>query len=67
MSHDNPSCSIPSDIDRHTDAELEGLTAENCVLLAFDEDSDDTGVLELAVNCATLDLWGGNDLFWLDA
>lgn len=66
MSHDHPSCSVPSDIDRHTDTELHGVSAENGVLFAFDEDTDDTGVLELAVDCALLDIWGGNYLFWLD-
>ena len=58
MSHDHPSCSIPSYIDRHTKTELSGLTAEYAVFLALDEDADDTGVAVLSGD-STRDLLGG--------
>ena len=58
VSHDHPSCSIPSYIGRHTDTELRGVTAENALFLAIDEDADDTGVAVLSGD-STRDLLGG--------
>lgn len=67
MSHDHPSCSVPADIDRHSDTELHGLLAEHIALLAVNHHSDDAGVAELAVHSPTLLIGGGDFLLFLDS
>ena len=60
MPCDAPSSSIPADINRHTDAELGIITAEDVVFLAFDEDSQETDVLVLGGDCSLLMLRGSD-------